>query len=90
MRNQIEELAELICINCPEFDDCEWGLGKCEYVRREARILYNEGYRKVMQSKWIYYSDEKTSGWLCDNCKKYSTGKKPYCSFCGAKMNLED
>lgn len=47
LEKEIKELAELICIDCTEYGDCEWGKGRCECVLREARMIINAGYRKV-------------------------------------------
>lgn len=48
-----------------------------------AEHLYNAGYRKQIEAEWIL---NRGGGYLCGNCKKYSTGLVPFCKFCGAKM----
>ena len=55
--------------------------GQADYLF--AMKLYEDGYRKQSEGEWI---PNQGGGFLCGNCKKYSTGLKLFCSFCGAKM----
>ena len=94
--DEIKELAELICVDCTECDDCEWGRGKCECVLREARMLYNEGYRKIKQAKWIwinqaedYFEPPYGDTCKCSACEyeiDVSETCYRYCPMCGAKI----
>ena len=77
MNDQIKELFDTLCFN---YDFPE------EFAAGLAEFLYEEGCKKVPKGKWLYYSDERISGWLCNCCKKYSTGKRYYCPECGARM----
>ena len=86
---QIEEMAEELRHSCE--GECfrnKDGFIDCEVC--EALLLYNAGYRKQSEAEWIPYSnivgERQITGWLCGNCKKYSTGLRKYCPECGAKM----
>lgn len=76
-----------------ELTDCR----TCK-ARNLANGIYNAGYRKQSESVWYFYSQEvechgpngvtkkQVTGWICGNCKKYSTGIRNFCPECGAKM----
>ena len=44
-------------------------------------------------AKWVYYTnDEGKARWKCDKCGKICKRRptdKHYCSWCGAKMEME-
>ena len=48
-----------------------------------ADMLYNAGYRKERQGKWIQHG---LSNPKCSLCGKYNIVKSNYCPNCGAKM----
>ncbi len=93
-KQQIEEIFKLLqSVYLPiNYGDVTIGATRLKDTDtfKLASALHDAGYIKLIESKWLPYSNERTSGWLCGNCKKYSTGKKHYCSFCGAKMDMED
>lgn len=87
-REMIEEMAKIICDGCHN--------GKCvrgfcaDWYRAER--LYNAGYRKQKQGKWIV--TERGCVITCSNCKERvelyypdgtPTGLLPYCPYCGSK-----
>ena len=82
---QIEEMAKVICSSI----DCKncvhrFEIRKCGAMRY-AEELYNAGYRKPIESKWMKRGNARH----CPNCKYiyYSNGEEwRFCSCCGAKM----
>lgn len=65
--NQIKELAELLCTDCTEFGSCKYANGGCEAVLREANLLYNAGYRQLIEctnDSRCHPVDE----FICSNC----------------------
>lgn len=81
MNKQIKELFDTLSFN---YDFPE------EFAKGLAEFLYDEGYTRVPKGEWLCYSNDRISGWLCSNCKKYSTGRRYFCSECGAKMSKEN
>lgn len=86
-REMIEKIADILCEsknhNCNR-EDC-----KCI---KQATDLYNAGYRKQKQGKWIV--TERGCVITCSNCKERvelyypdgtPTGLLPYCPYCGSK-----
>lgn len=51
--------------------------------QKTAKNLYDAGYRKQSEMEWL---PNPGGGWLCGNCKKYSSGLRNFCPECGAKM----
>ena len=103
METLVTELAELICTGCAEYDDCEWGRGKCGAVRDEARMILNAGYRKVEEAKWTkdpaqVRDDGEIYDYCCSKCgfgaiaDSYGncTVFTKYCHGCGAVMSIGD
>ena len=88
MNQQIEELRKDICnipsaCNVEKFDDCEAKDGSCYICRTMARDLYNMGYRKQSEGKWIVIPDEYeicATQFVCSNCKE---------SFCSSELTDE-
>ena len=95
MEKQIEYLTDLICADCAEYDDCEWGHGKCECVRREARMIVESGFRMERESVWVY--DEDSDCVICNMCGEKApidqdtskAIKSKFCPNCGARMFRE-
>jgi hypothetical protein len=82
---QIEEIANVI-YDDPNDYDTYWR-SHCEQL---AETIYNAGYRKQREGKWIARKDEGLFGkeyYECSNChSRNPTIKYNYCKNCGAKM----
>lgn len=85
---QIDGMARLMCKyyaddpNCCRCPDC--------WVRDEAKVLYEAGYRKQSEGEWIKYPHG--SGIYCSLCKhkrRYRDIHDAFCPNCGAKMKGE-
>lgn len=98
-KKQIEEMALDICISrhACNADTCR----KCNQHERclyqdIAYALYNKGYRKQSEGKWIKHTDEYDCEYFeCSNCHEESYPPDnefafdiipKYCQECGAKM----
>ena len=57
-------------------------ISACDALKYAERAV-EAGYVKQSEGEWL---PNRGGGWLCGNCKKYSNGLMPFCSFCGAKM----
>ena len=87
---QIEEMSRAMCFR----NTCD--VKSCLAVNCEttwaALALYNAGYRKRVEGKWIKRT--KYSEAECDQCgrsPKLVFGMLPeYCPHCGAYMNVEE
>ena len=86
----IEEIARDMCLrtNC-DVDSCI--ARNCE-TTWAAVNLYNKGYRKVIEGKWIKFYDE---GYECSSCgtlfvTNMAIENSNYCPRCGAHMIKED
>lgn len=85
--NQIEEMANDIWASCPTPD---MNIGEATYT---AEKLYNAGYRKQIEAKWIEHLHFNFEGgysgshYECSNCHYDDCYEEtPYCPYCGAKM----
>lgn len=101
---QIEEINTVLLRmeNCENYDEIECLHGDCNRCR--AIQLYNAGYRKQSEGKWILTGTFKSIFPLpvanlhkaCSVCRwsppKYSDDYKEYkfCPNCGAKMKGEN
>jgi hypothetical protein len=96
---EIEEMAH--CIGTTNFlcaedcDNCIQIRGKCNFIKY-AKALYNAGYRKVEQGKWIvdFNNPYRRRKVKCSVCGEYSgiggnrrNQDKSYCPNCGAKID---
>ena len=48
--------------------------------------------RPVVHAEWVWTVNGEADHeqyWVCSNCKEHSFHKSPYCSECGATMDLE-
>lgn len=93
---QIDEMAKLIC-NFPQCINYN-SIGECKptecQIADKAEALYNAGYRKQSEGKWIAKTDYAGYGYYCSNCNAVFTGENAewiakehiYCPKCGAKM----
>lgn len=89
---QIEEMAILARVFCQTIKDggsCE-KCAKCGTYRMAER-LYNAGYRKETQGKWVYREDHGAydSPYFCSNCLAdcgSDIDGEHYCYSCGARM----
>lgn len=87
--NQIKELTNTIHLNY----DCS-----LEFSKGLAEFLFDEGYRKVLEGKWIktkeWYFDEYAQSsyqrdrYKCSVCGRTEQHREPYCH-CGTKMDKE-
>lgn len=62
----------------------------------EAEIMIDDGWHKQIEAEWIpndvYYSPMNcyvVNGYTCSNCKTKVDKYTNYCSYCGAKMEIE-
>lgn len=83
---QIEEMAKVIEQRCNR--DCIPSCDECI-----AQTLYNAGYRKQSEGKWIehphynYEGGYSGANYECSNCHFDDCYEEtPYCPNCGAKM----
>jgi DNA-directed RNA polymerase subunit RPC12/RpoP len=87
--NQIEEMAKIFCGMKNGCDGCMWGKVHCK-ERNYAEEIYNAGYRKQSEGKWI--SCKNNSGYKCSECgariknSAFFNGNHTFCHNCGAKM----
>lgn len=82
----VEEIALAICESrgVAQVDNCRKCINHGDCLYQDIALgVYQADYRKQIKAEWI---PNRGGGWLCGNCKKYSTGLNPFCSFCGAKM----
>jgi hypothetical protein len=96
MKEQIKEIARVLCkhYNTAECEGCNQ-FGKC-MVRLDAEWIYDAGYRKQSEGKWIWIN--QATGYLeppfGDTCKcslcefeiDVSETHYKFCPNCGAKM----
>jgi hypothetical protein len=92
MKEQIKEIAKVLCekYDTEHCKVCDHN-GRC-MVRLEAELVYEAGYRK--QSEPISCGHEKGGEWeqsglrnpKCSLCRTYNYEKSNYCPNCGAKM----
>lgn len=81
--NQVKELTNTLYLN--------YDLPK-EFAEGLAEFLYGEGYRKVVEGKWIKFYDE---GYECSSCgtlfiTNMAIEKSKYCPRCGAYMHIKE
>ena len=95
-KKQIEEMAEIACnATNPEL---KRGCTRCPFnkmcdIQESCEALYNAGYRKQSEGKWIQHTEKPT--WLeddvevfyeCSICNTQSPAPTNFCPNCGAKM----
>ena len=93
---QIEEMAKIICLPTANKGNCE----KCGFKKHcskfdDATDLYNAGYRKSSEGKWLPTTD-RLCAIKCGACGEIidlDSGEDylywNYCPICGAKMKYE-
>lgn len=89
-KEQIEEMARSLLlkhhgIEC--FCNCTV-CGKCS-TYYYAETLYNEGYRKQIESEWIFHEDGSATCKHCGTTQKCvwdMDNFQAYCGHCGAHM----
>ena len=91
MKEQIKEMAQLMCEDCASSGaPCTTDL--CDAVVQQAQVLYNAGYRKQIEGEWKWISDDDV---ICSACGKvfYTADNADaglsiwsFCPNCGAKM----
>ncbi len=94
MKEQIEEMAKIICKPTANRGNCE----KCGFKKQcskfdDATDLYNAGYRKQKEGEWVFVEEED---FIYCICRCSSCGKEvffgedetlyDFCPNCGAKM----
>ena len=79
---QIEEMAEIIRNHCGNCDFEEDNTHECG-TKCKMEALYNAGYRKERQGKWIRSGMNTPK---CSLCHQYSYDFGNYCPNCGARM----
>ena len=86
IEKEIEEIAKVMCGGCADNKECMHCLCAAWY---NAEDLYNAGYRKQSNGKWITVGEGITERTVCSNCgsQKGSFMKPPFCNQCGAKMD---
>lgn len=82
------------CYECEEWSDDNHCC--CSYNRKEAKALYDAGYRKQKEGEWIDFPSYGSSGWqrngkqvfpkYCSACGDIYSYAYKYCPHCGAKM----
>ena len=98
MNNQIEEMANEMCIDCKHLFHCTEILKEVCAFRKSAQILYNAGYRKQSEGEWTMrmYNEHcscgksrKVARYECSVCNRIAD-MQPYglsfCPNCGANM----
>ena len=90
---QIEEMCKLICQTCTEqFGKCDPTHPICRETFREAEAIYNAGYRKQAEGKWVLVGNGngRAIHWKCSVCGfetlDASNGNTNFCPNCGANM----
>lgn len=82
-KEQIEEMAKLMCDDCARSgSQCELNKngGMCDAVIQQAECIYNAGYRKQIEGEWEWFEEWSPStsehprecddcGWRCGRCK---------------------
>lgn len=88
MINDVMGIASVMCKSCEEVSGgCK--NTPCSNVLREARRIYDAGYRKQREGEWkIVKGSHGKEIMICTNCRHsqdlHSTFT--YCPNCGAKM----
>ena len=97
-QEHIAEMAVIGCVRNPqaytaeECVKCDFNQGMCN-AYRHAEKLYNAGYQKLKQGKWLVSDQGRVI--TCSNCNKqlelyYPNGTEvgpalTYCPYCGSK-----
>lgn len=88
---QIEEMAIVLTEGgCTECNCDANGKFNCLPIY-EAELLYNAGYRKQKEGRWVHNEDRNAyeAEYFCSECLAdgNNQGDEPFCWNCGAKMN---
>lgn len=87
-RKRIEEMAKVLESTCDE-TECNHPTN-CDLC--QATRLYNAGYRKQIDGKWVKQVKIRKQGapilhyYQCSLCGVYLVEQANYCPNCGAKM----
>ena len=82
MEKQIEEMAKILCFDYGGCDKCSISNPLCETpctILDDCEALYNAGYRKQSEGKWIDKDGQSVKFNATDGCPE----KSCYCSVCG-------
>jgi DNA-directed RNA polymerase subunit RPC12/RpoP len=84
-KEQIEEMAKVLCGMKNGCDECMWNKTHCN-ERNDAEEIYNAGYRKQSVGEWKKFQ-ELYPRYVCTACNHLFNNKTfKYCPNCGAKM----
>ena len=97
-KEKIEEIWDILTTDCDrECVGCEFKNDEWCFTHFVANKLYNAGYRKQSEGKWIKvaaYNDGVLNTAKCSVCGTYQHvglwDYHPYCPHCGAKMEGGD
>ncbi len=96
-KQAVEEMARVLCDDCRTRDTDPCKVKMCAAVLLNAEALYNAGYRKQSEGKWI---KDEVGETLCSQCGNRPLYRKSgttfattfyptrsnFCPNCGAKM----
>lgn len=92
MKEQIEEMAHIVCEMALKPDSCRECKGRKSgcFTIPKMKLLYDEGYRKQKEGEWVTkYVGNVATHVQCSNCGEYEGLRLQhinYCPNCGAKM----
>ena len=83
MMNDVMGIASVMCKSCEEVSGGCCKDKPCGNVLREARRIYDAGYRKQSEGEWEQIGLQNPK---CSLCRRYNYEKSTFCPNCGAKM----